>query len=178
MPKILQVAPHLNSRELKSRYLRCRNVEERERLHCVLLKLQGRRSSEIAALFLRKEDWVRRTVRRYNELGPDGMKDQRQHNGSSRLLSDDDMAALDDALQGLAPDGGLWSGPKVALWIAERTGKDCSNQTGWKYLKRLGYSVQRPRPKHPEANQEAQEDFKKGGSLLGFRALLMPIETP
>lgn len=177
MSRTLEVAPHLSRSALAERYRRCRVVGERERLHCVLLKMEGRTSKEIAAFFMKREDWVRRTVRRYNRDGPDSMKDGRRRNGAKLLLTDADMAALDAALAHDPPDGGLWSGPKVASWITDRTGVEVTNYTGWKYLKRLGYSIQRPRPKHPDADKEAQEAFKKGGSSGRFVALLEPIPT-
>ncbi|MDE5115210.1 MAG: helix-turn-helix domain-containing protein, partial [Trichodesmium sp. St15_bin1_1] len=38
-----------------------------------------------------------------------------------------------------APDGGAWSGPKVADWIAKKTGRDhVWPQRGWDYLKKFG----------------------------------------
>ena len=106
------------------------------------------------------------------------MADGRRNNGSAPLLADEDLAALDLSLQSPPPDGGLWSGPKVAAWISGRVGVECTNKTGWSYLKRLGYSVQRPRPRHPDADEKAQAAFKKGGLPIGLRALLLPIETP
>jgi hypothetical protein len=75
-------------------------------------------------------------------------------------------------------DGGLWSGPKVAKWIRDRTGKSCCNHTGWMYLKRLGCTVQRPRPEQPDANKEDQEVFKRGDLPIEFEALLTRIPTP
>jgi transposase len=171
----LLVAPHLTARELELRYQQCKDVEERERLHCVLLKLKGRSSAEIAEFFMHREDWVRRTVRRYNAGGPEAMKDGRADNGAPRTLNDALMAELEARLEARPDDGGLWSGPKVAAWIRGRTGKPCADRTGWVYLVRAGYSLQRPRPKHPGADAEAQMAFKKGGLTLGFRALLLPI---
>jgi hypothetical protein len=53
------------------------------------------------------------------------------------LLSASLQHQLDQALQGRAPDGGLWSGPKVAQWIAAKTGKRIYRQRGWEYLRRL-----------------------------------------
>jgi transposase len=178
MAHLLRVAPHLSPAALERRYLACSDVGERERLHCVLLKQEGRSSREIAAFFRKREDWVRRVVRRYNQHGPDGMKDGRERNGTSKILDEAAMARLELALAQPHPDGGFWSGPKVAAWIAEHAGVDCTNRTGWVYLRRLGYSIQRPRPKHPEADPEAQEAFKKGGSPTTFLAWLAPIPTP
>ncbi len=36
------------------------------------------------------------------------------------------------------PDGGQWTGRKVAQWILARTGRKVHPQRGWEYLKRLG----------------------------------------
>jgi len=177
MAHVLRVAPHLSPGALEKRYLACPDVGERERLHCVLLKQEGRSSKDIAALFRKREDWVRRVVRRYNEGGPEAMQDGRRSNGSSRMLDDASTARLEMALQKAPIDGGFWSGPKVAAWIAEYVGIECTNRTGWAYLRRLGYSVQRPRPKHPDADPEAQAAFKKGGSPTTFLAWLRPIQT-
>jgi hypothetical protein len=61
-----------------------------------------------------------------------------------------------------APDGGLWSGPKVARWVKEKTGKTVSAVTGWQYLRTLGFALLRPRPKHSEAaTPEMQTIWKK-----------------
>lgn len=174
----LKVHPHLTATQLEQRFSNGRDVEERERLHCVLLKSRGHSSKAIAAMFLKREDWVRRTVRRYNELGPDGMKDGRRNSGTVGVLDDDGKAALEAALLADPADGGLWSGPKVAKWIRDRTGKSCCNHTGWMYLKRLGYTVQRPRPEQPDANKEDQEVFKRGDLPIEFEALLTRIPTP
>ncbi|TVQ86446.1 MAG: IS630 family transposase [Deltaproteobacteria bacterium] len=177
MAHLLRVAPHLTPAELENRYLACVDVGERERLHCVLLKQEGRSSRDIATFFRKREDWVRRVVRRYNERGPDAMKDGRRHNGSPRMLDEASIKRLEEALRQPHPDGGLWSGPKVAAWIAEHVGVECTNRTGWAYLRRLGYTIQRPRPKHPDADPKAQEAFKKGGFPTTFLAWLEPIPT-
>lgn len=175
MGQPLAVAPHLTAAELEARYKRCKDGEERGRLHCVLLKLRGMSSADIAQIFSHKEDWVRRTVRRYNASGPDGLKDRRAENGAPRVLDEEGLTALKDCLERPPGDGGLWSGPKVAAWIRARTGGTCTDRTGWVYLVRAGYSLQQPRPSHPVANKEAQEAFKKGGLQNGFRASLRPI---
>jgi transposase len=81
---------------------------------------------------------------------------------SRALLSARQQAELDQALQSPPADGGLWSGPKVAQWIAKKTGRaHVHPQRGWDYLQRLNYSGQRPRPRHANADEAAQTAFKK-----------------
>ncbi|MCC3466298.1 MAG: helix-turn-helix domain-containing protein, partial [Microcoleus sp. PH2017_06_SFM_O_A] len=63
-------------------------------------------------------------------------------------LSPEQQEELRQALQGPAPDGGDWTGPKVARWIAEKTGSaHVWPQRGWDYLKRLGVDWRRRRRK-------------------------------
>ncbi len=58
-------------------------------------------------------------------------------------------------------DGGLWSGPKVALWMQAKIGRPVNGRRGWDYLQRLGYSARVPRPQHAKADEAEQEVFKK-----------------
>lgn len=92
--------------------------------------------------------------------------DMRRNNpGVKALLSREQQLELRQALQGEAPDGGLWNSRKVAQWIENNTGKKkIYVQRGWEYLKKLGFSLKRPRPRHEKASAEQQEAFKK--SLL------------
>jgi transposase len=79
------------------------------------------------------------------------------------LLNEDERRELAEALEGLAPDGGSGAG-KAALWIERKTGKKTYPQRGWAYLKRLGYSLKSPRPRHHKADPDAQEAFKNFAS--------------
>ena len=55
------------------------------------------------------------------------------------------------------PDGGLWSGPKVATFVKDRFGVEVWPQTGWQWLKDLGFRLVVPRPRHPKAATPAQQ---------------------
>ena len=78
-------------------------------------------------------------------------------------MSPAEQAALRQAMKGEPPEGGLWSGPKVAAWIGRKLGRDdIAPRRGWVYLRRLGYTPQRPRPAHADrASAEDQAAFKK-----------------
>jgi transposase len=123
--------------------------------------------------------WGGAVVRRYNAEEPAGVGDRRPTNpGRAPVLAAEQRAELDAALDGPAPDGGLWSGPKVAARIAARTGRAVGPQCGWEYLARLGCALRRPRPRHAQADAEAQTAFKKGGSPPRSRLSSRPTPTP
>lgn len=57
------------------------------------------------------------------------------------------------------PMGGVWTGPNVAVWIKEQTGREVHPQRGWEYLRRLNDSTRVLRPRQAKADPEEQEAF-------------------
>src|SRR4051812_22421286 len=158
----LEVAGHLSTEELGRHYRAARDRVERGHLQVVWLLAQGRRRGEVARITGLSGCWVAEIARRYNDAGPDGLGDRRRGNaGAKPLLGGEDEAALRAALAEPPSDGGLWTGPKVAAWMAARLGCKVWPQRGWDYLKKLGYSAQRPRPRHAKAaSPEEQAAYK------------------
>lgn len=178
MAFILRVSPRLTQAEIEQRFRKCRDVGEKLRWQAVMLKGEGRSAREIASICKRREDWVRRTVRRFNEEGPEGLLDGRVANGRARLLTPEQEGLLCVAIDGPAPGGGVWTSGRVAEWCATSLGVPISEDTAWKYLRRLGFSRQVPRPKHPDADERAQDAFKKGGFPVVFETSFENIRTP
>jgi transposase len=102
-------------------------------------------------------------VHRYNEKRLDGLGDHRGKNaGAKPLLDKEGEAVLKTVLAESPADGGLWTGPKVAAWMSARLGRKVWPQRGWDYLKKLGHSLQMPRPRHAKAaSAEEQALYKK-----------------
>lgn len=77
------------------------------------------------------------------------------------LLNDVQQAQLWLVLQQPPPDGGLWSGRKVADWMSEILGRKVARQRGWEYLKSMQFRLRVPRPEHEQADFLEQEEWKK-----------------
>jgi transposase len=160
-----ELVGHLSAQELGRRYRAARDPVERGHLQVVWLLRQGRGGREVARVMGYCERWVAEIVRRYSEGGPEGLADRRRGNaGAKPLLDAAQRQALAEALQGAPPQGGLWSGPKVAAWISATTGRKARPQRGWDYLRKLGFTLKRPRPRHAKADAAAQAAFKKGAA--------------
>src|SRR5512147_1434296 len=158
------VAAHLGTEELAARYRAARDPVERSRWQMIWLLVSGRPLGEVAAVTGYGTRWVREVVRRYKELGPAALADQRHRNtGAAPLLDAVSQAALEEALRAPPAEGGRWTGRKVAAWIARRTGRErVAPRRGWAYLKRTGHSLQVPRPRHIKAaDAAAQAAFQK-----------------
>ena len=88
-------------------------------------------------------------------LGPvaAALGDQRVHNGTKpTILTPEALAALKERIKAPPDDGGLWTGPKIARWLARFHGvRSVHDQRGWDALIAIGYSIQQPRPRHQGA---------------------------
>ena len=70
--------------------------------------------------------------------------------------------ALYAALLQRPPDGGVWTGPKVARYVRARWGVEVGPVTGWRWLRDLGFTLQVPRPSHPRsADRTTRRSWKK-----------------
>ena len=81
---------------------------------------------------------LREIAQRYHAFGAAALADRRaQSQGAPPLISASVQHELWQAIQSAPPDGGVWTGPKVAQWIAAKTGRRVHRQRGWEYLRRL-----------------------------------------
>src|SRR5689334_17434473 len=116
------LAAHLSPAELGQRYRAARSPVERSHLQIIWLLSRGRSEREVARVTGYGRRWVGEVARRYDEGGPDGLGDRRRGNAGARPPPGaEDEAALRVALAEPPADGGLWTGPKVATWMAART---------------------------------------------------------
>jgi transposase len=161
MPGLAPLAPHLTVDELFARYRQSTSPVDKTHWQILWWRAQGRGTKEVAELVGYRPDWIRRIVRDYNARGPEAVGDGRAHNGSAPMLDQAQQEELMSLLMGPAPDGGLWTAPKVAQWMSEQLGRPVRQQRGWDYMGRLGFSTQSPRPRHVDADSGEQESFKK-----------------
>jgi transposase len=162
MPKSLSIHAHLALHELETRYRRARDPVVRSHWQVIWLLARGWVSAQVASVTGYTVNWVRTIARRYNQQGAAGLEDRRHRNpGAVGLLSAAQRTALLAALAQPPPDGGVWTGPKAAAWMAATLGRRVHPQRGWEILRRLGWTSKVPRPRHATAEPEAQAAFKK-----------------
>jgi transposase len=155
---------HVSSAELEARYKAAAEPVAKSHFHALWLLSCGYEAEEVAELLSFSPRWVRALSKRYNEGGPEALGDQRVHNGTKpTILTPAALAALRERIKRLPDDGGLWTGPKIARWLAEFHGlQSVHDQRGWDALIAIGYSIQQPRPRHPQAaTKEDRSALKK-----------------
>jgi transposase len=150
---------HWTEAQIRRAYLTCRHPVEKVRWHALWLLARAdapRSPAQVAQLVGLSDVAVRAVLRRWNRMGPEGLADRRRGNGRAAKLGARRWAALARAVARRPPDGGLWTGPKVARYVADRWGLRGRPETGWRWLRRLGLTPQVPRPRHPRSATDAE----------------------
>lgn len=161
----MTVANHLTLNELWRRVKKAQDPIEKDRFLAIYHAQRGLTAKEIARITLNTPRWVQETVRRYNQEGPESLRDRRHHNpGQKPKLTLEEQRKVREALQGPPPDGGLWTGPKLREWVERELGKRLSLYPIYRLLHEMGFALRVPRPRHAKADEEAQEAFKKTSS--------------
>lgn len=161
----LQVKDHLTPEELRARFRTCHDGRQKARWQALWLLRHPERpysADQAAGVVGLTADAIRKLARRYNAGGPVAVERNAGGQGRAPRLSAAQQKQLQGELLGRSPDGGLWTGPKLARRIAELTGRPLHPATGWEWLRKLGFTPQRPRPRHRQAaTPEEQAAWKK-----------------
>jgi transposase len=160
MPHRIRLAPYLTDDELYDRNRRTHDPVERSHWHFLWLLADGMAATAVAAVTGYSAYWIGQIARRSSARGPDGVKDQRRLARPHRqLLTAAHHEELQAALSGQAPQHDRWNGRTVAVWIAQRLARPICRQVGWVYLRGWGARLCMLRPRHVQADPQAQEDF-------------------
>src|SRR5689334_6590655 len=162
-----RVAGHLSVDDLEAEFRSARDPTATRRFQVIWLLARGHTIADVAAVTSFVPRWIEQLLARYNAHGPEALGDLRRRNGGvPSVLRPALLERLRARLNQPPPDGGLWSSRKVAAWMVSELGLAAVfPQRGWEALKAIGWSVQKPRPRHPaSATPEEREAFKKSWS--------------
>src|SRR5947208_12573498 len=168
-----RVADHLSVEDLEARLRSAQDPTATRHFQVIWLLARGHTIADVAAVTSFVPRWIEQLLARYNAHGPEALGDLRRRNGSApRGLRPALLARLRARLEAPPPDGGLWTGPNVAAWMAGERGRAAVlPQRGWEALKAINWSVQKPRPRHPaSATPEEREAFKESWNRLSPRS--------
>jgi transposase len=174
-----RIVGHLSVAELEARYRAAPDVTEARHFQAIWLLAQGRTVLEVSEVLAFVPRWVTQLAARYNASGPAALGGRRRRNGrAASLLTEGVLSALAARMRTPPEDGGVWSGPKVAAWMARHLGlAEVHPQRGWEALRRIGWSPQAPRPRHARAATPEQRAAFKGGSRRRWRGPGRRIRT-
>jgi transposase len=161
------ISDHLSVADLGRRYRASADACSARHFQAIWLLARGRTVAEVAAAAGMARRWIEQLARRYNEHGPEALGDRRRANGSrARLLTPELLDKLRARLADPPPDGGVWTSPKIAVWMAGELGLvSVAPQRAWEALQAIGWTIQKPRPRNPKAaTPEEAAAFKKSSA--------------
>src|SRR5918993_5426350 len=162
--EMARVAEHLSVAELQAGYRTSGDAMLARHYQVIWLLAQGRTVAETARLTSFVPRWVEQLLVRYNQFGPSSLGDQRRGNGTkATVLTPAVLDVLRERLKTPPDDGGVWTSKKVAAVMAAELGLErVADQRGWEALRAIGWTIQKPRPRHARAaSPEEQADYKK-----------------
>lgn len=141
-----------------------KNANQSRRLLSLAAVLDGMNRTEAARIGGMDRQTLRDWVHRFNEHGPDGLKDNWSKGKPPRLSAQQQaqVAELVETGPDLAAHGVVrWRRVDLQRVVAERFGVVYHERTIGKLLKALGFSHVSARPRHPKQDARTIEAFKK-----------------
>src|SRR5580704_3161461 len=154
----------LTAADLRAAATQTKNASAARRMLCLAMVLEGCDRTTAAEACGMDRQTLRDWVHRYNAEGLRGLYD-RKPPGASPKLTAEQRAAL-AAMVEAGPDPEVhgvvrWRRVDLRDELQRRFGVELHERSVGKVLTRLGYRRLSVHPRHPEADEDAQEAFKK-----------------
>jgi transposase len=172
LPKSEEFLPNVSLQELERLYAAENRAKPKIRLLCAIHRKKGASLDDIAEITSLKRATVHSILRRFQQRGVGG-KDAIKQTGRPPFLNPNQRKEIVRYLQKGPPKNrtGLWSTKEVQEFIKQKYGVEYTSVHIWELLKALGFTLQKPRPRHHKApDPEELERFKK--KLPGWRAII------
>jgi transposase len=154
----------LGAGELRREAKRCRDAAAARRMLALALVLEGCSRQDAARHAGMDRQTLRDWVHRDNEEGLSGLHDRRRSGREPRLTPEQEaeLATAVDRGPDSDRDGVVrWRRVDLQALIETRFAVRLHERSVGKVLRRLGFARLSVRPKHPKADEAAQEAFKK-----------------
>jgi transposase len=164
MPAPVSVRTDFSAAELRRLAATTKNANQSRRLLSLAAVLEGMNRTDAARIGGMDRQTLRDWVHRFNERGPDGLKDTWSKGNPPRLSSDQqaELARLVETGPDRAVHGVVrWRRVDLQRLIAERFGVAYHERTIGKILHQLGFSHISARPRHPAQDGQTVAAFKK-----------------
>ncbi len=164
MPAAVRIRTDFSAGELRRLAARTKDANQSRRLLSLAGVLEGMSRIEAAHIGGMDRQTLRDWVHRFNERGPDGLKDA-WSKGNPPRLSAEQQAELAHLVE-TGPDRAVhgvvrWRRVDLQHLIAERFGVTYHERTVGKILHQLGFSHLSARPRHPAQDERIVAEFKK-----------------
>ncbi len=164
MPAPVRLRTDFTAGELRRLAATTRHANQSRRLLSLAAVLDGMNRTDAARIGGMDRQTLRDWVHRFNELGPDGLKDDWSKGNPPRLSPEQlaDLSARVEAGPDRATDGVVrWRRVDLQRVIAERSGVVYHERTVGKLLHGLGFRRVSARPRHPAQDERLVAEYEK-----------------
>jgi transposase len=164
MPSAVSLRTDVSANELRRLAKRSKDNNQSRRLLSLAAVVDGMTRSDAARVGGMDRQTLRDWVHRFNESGPEGLKDDWSGGREPRLSSEQkaELAAIVEAGPDRETDGVVrWRRVDLQRVIKTRFGVDYCERYVGTLLKTLGFSHMSARRRHPGQHVEIIEAFKK-----------------
>ena len=154
----------LDAGGLRREAVRCRDAKAARRMLALALVLEGGSREAAARAAGMDRQTLRDWVHRYNAEGLPGLRNRRRPGRKPRLTVEQEAELAAAVERGPDPDrDGVvrWRRVDLQALIEARFAVRLHERSVGKVLRRLGFARLSVRPRHPKADEAAQEAFKK-----------------
>src|SRR4051812_15443280 len=158
--------------ELRREAARCRDAAASRRMLALALVLEGSSRAEAARHAGMDRQTLRDWVHRYNAGGLDALRDRPRSGRRPRLTPEQGAELATVVERGPDPDrDGVvrWRRVDLQALIEARFAARLHERGVGRVLRRLGFTRLSVRPRHPKADEAAQEAFKKASPSWSAR---------
>ena len=164
MPAAVRMRTDYSAHELRRLAATTKNANQSRRLLSLAAVLDGMNRAQAARIGGMDRQTLRDWVHRFNEQGPEGLKDT-WSKGNPPRLSPAQQAELAQLIE-TGPDRAVhgvvrWRRVDLQRLIVERYGVAYHERTVGKLLHQLGFSHISARPQHPAQDERIMAEFKK-----------------
>jgi transposase len=164
MPAAVRMRTDFSAGALRRLAAATKNANQSRRLLSLAAILDGMSRTAAARVGGMDRQTLRDWVHRFNERGPEGLKDTWSKGHPSRL-SPDQQAELAQLVE-TGPDRAVhgvvrWRRVDLKRLVAERFGVAYHERTIGKILHQLGFRHISARPRHPAQDERIMAEFKK-----------------
>lgn len=169
MPRLLTVKTTLTPDQLANNAKKEPNPRVRQRLLAVRLVVMGNNVPQAAKAVGLKERQSRNWIHRFNAEGLNGLRDRSRPGQPAKLARQKEpefRERIEKGANSKDPTRNLRVKDIQRILREEFDADYCLGGTYF-LLHRLGFSSLVPRPRHPKADQQAQNRFKKNAKRMG-----------
>lgn len=164
MARAVSIRTDYTAAELRQLAKASKDANRSRRLLSLAAVLDGMSREDAAKVGGMDRQTLRDWVHRFNESGPDGLKDAWTNGPTPRLSAEQkaELARIVEAGPDPAKDGVVrWRRVDLQRIIQERFGVAYHQRYVGTLLRALGFSHMSARPRHPAQDRETVEAFKK-----------------